>query len=313
MMQVAQAVQTNLIRLATLNSEAIGQLWEQVDDLSDEAMSKFAQAAAAQTLAAQTQSASLTYAFLAQAEGISPGPAPAIVDVLSAVRQGVSPLTVYARPMVAARTAISRSQGFTEALQRGSALARSSGETDVMLAHRQAAVSWTDHPKSNVTGHRRVPDSGACDFCLLISTRRYNIRDLQPVHNHCHCTVVPIIGRNDPGVQASNERLKAIQAKNKAKAEEAKPIKAVIKEHGELGPVLTKAGDTFTKVPTKVVKATRQLTPADKKREAALKAQIKRKERKLELLKQWDENLKAARKNGGLVFVDTKTLKPLVA
>lgn len=39
---------------------------------------------------------------------------------------------------------------------------------------------------------QRVLSPGACQFCVLISTRVFSTGDLQPLHDRCRCTVMPL-------------------------------------------------------------------------------------------------------------------------
>lgn len=55
-----------------------------------------------------------------------------------------------------------------------------------------------------VIGYRRVvhPElskGGSCGLCLVASTRMYSRPDLKPVHDRCHCEVLPVTREHDPG------------------------------------------------------------------------------------------------------------------
>lgn len=55
-----------------------------------------------------------------------------------------------------------------------------------------------------VTGWRRVihpelSEGGTCGLCVAATTRVYTTGNLQPIHEGCHCTVLPIVGDDDPG------------------------------------------------------------------------------------------------------------------
>jgi len=56
----------------------------------------------------------------------------------------------------------------------------------------------------NITGWRRVihPElslGGTCGLCVAATTRVYTTGNLQPIHEGCHCGVLPIVGEDDPG------------------------------------------------------------------------------------------------------------------
>jgi hypothetical protein len=68
---------------------------------------------------------------------------------------------------------------------------------DVQLSMRATATAiFTADPE--VIGYRRIPNSGACDLCLIAAQNRYSTGQLMPIHPHCGCGVAPITARHDP-------------------------------------------------------------------------------------------------------------------
>lgn len=78
-------------------------------------------------------------------------------------------------------------------------------ETDVTehvaQAERQATTSVR---VPGITGWRRIvhpelAEDGTCGLCIAAATRIYTTGNLKPIHDGCHCGVMPIIGEDDPG------------------------------------------------------------------------------------------------------------------
>lgn len=47
--------------------------------------------------------------------------------------------------------------------------------------------------------HPELSKGGACGLCIVASTQIYTRPDLKPIHDRCHCDVLPIVGEVDPG------------------------------------------------------------------------------------------------------------------
>ena len=248
-----------LVNVADSTSTAVGALWDRLGGITDVAQTQFADAAASLVARTQLTMARVTVAYIdayvntALRGRQNVGPVD-IAAVVAQARQGIPPIEVYLRPAVTARTAIARGRTFAEAMQAARARATSAANTDVALAGRGAAQAAMErHPA--IVGYRRVPDATACTFCLVASTQRYHVSDLMPLHNNCRCTVAPIISDRDQHViGAAPERLQEIAAELKAQGVISpgvyghSPADVIdVHMHGELGPVLTRAGDAFTR------------------------------------------------------------------
>lgn len=132
----------------------------------------------------------------------------------------------------------------TAAIDRVGAVA----DLDIQLADRAQADRFVaDQPtKVGVTGQRRVihPElsrGGTCGLCIAVSDRIYHVGKLRPIHGHCECTTLPIVGDKDPGSGLNSLDLKKLyrDAGNTTSADALKRTRYKIDEHGELGPVLT--------------------------------------------------------------------------
>lgn len=231
--------------------------WASLGNLDDEASARFVTDIVPRVQAAQGTAAAATASYLGRILDTDPvyNPAAALAS------RGVDPATVYARVAVEARTAVARGHDWTTAMRFASRRAVTLAETDVQLAARHTASQVLEAAGSRVVGYRRIPDTGACELCLISATQRYHVRQLMPIHDHCGCGVAPIIGTTDPGriidhdalaqLKASGAIDRASEARRRARARVAAgeaPASDVVTvhEHGELGPVLTQTGHQFT-------------------------------------------------------------------
>lgn len=161
----------------------------------------------------------------------------------------VNPLDEWNRPAEQYRYA--RSQGATDgeaidiALKRADELA----DMDVGLAMRNTTNRiFKATPK--ITGYRRVihpelaESKQSCGLCIAASTRVYKKDELLPLHDHCHCTVLPIVGDEDPGQTFNEADLKLLyeQTKGDTSAQALSRVRYKVNDHGELGPYLVEQG-----------------------------------------------------------------------
>lgn len=170
------------------------------------------------------------------------------------LRNGADTRTVYTRPFVELRTALSKGKSLTEAVEAGAQRAQSLAETEIQLARRGAGF-FAREGNSNIVGYLRVL-SGLenCALCYVASTQRYTKSDLLPIHPGCDCGEEPIYGNSDPGQVIDQELLDSTHQAIDDRFGEfdygADPDSyrkaIVIREHGELGPVLTIKGQHFT-------------------------------------------------------------------
>lgn len=170
--------------------------------------------------------------------------------------RGTDAVEVYGRTGPTVWTALSRGHSLDDAVRQGLSRALATADTDLQLA-KTHAVSYATERSDHVSGFERIPDGGACDLCLLASTQRYHSGDLMPIHNRCGCDVEPIFGEHDSG-QIINEGLRAKLEDQgvtvyRGHGEQSfygrvagNDVGVAVQEHGELGPVLTVAGETFT-------------------------------------------------------------------
>lgn len=171
-----------------------------------------------------------------------------------------------------------------KAVATGERRARTTGLTDLQLATTHTA---RDVLASNqkVVGYRRVLTGAEnCGMCVVASTRLYHKRNLLPIHPGCDCVCAPVMAGEDPGRTLNNRTIgadavpkafnkhgvpifdadqtidlgdllqethDAITARFGESFRDAKRIDyrkvITVRQHGELGPVLTVSRHLFTK------------------------------------------------------------------
>jgi hypothetical protein len=174
-----------------------------------------------------------------------------------------------------------RQQRATDASERR---AQTIALTDLELATTHTARDVLSSEQS-VVGYRRVLTGAEnCGMCVVAATRLYHKRDLMPLHPNCDCVIAPVMAGEDPGRSINNRTIgadavpraftkngvamfdadqtidlgdllqethDAINARFGASFRDAKKIDyrkvITVRQHGELGPVLTVARHKFTK------------------------------------------------------------------
>lgn len=151
-------------------------------------------------------------------------------------------------------------------------------EDDIAATVRDEAqkVLWAA-PK--VIGYRRLihPEfskTGTCGLCIVASSRFYTKSELMPLHDKCKCTISPMTKTQDLGLRLNDEDLaKIYAAAGSTYAEDLKRVTVEVREHGELGPILTRKGGSFRDVnqvnrdsKRKQFTPFRQMTPVDQDR-----------------------------------------------
>jgi hypothetical protein len=177
----------------------------------------------------QAQAALLTDAYLARALD-RPALGIDTAEVIANARNGVAAEEVYRRPFVDVWGGLKSGKPWNEAVALGLERATSAAAMDMQLAMRTAArdIGVAD---SGIRGYLRVPDGGACDFCLLVAGQVYSTADLMPVHNRCGC-----------GVEAITDGPEIRTAPEGASNDD---LSVAVADHGELGPVLVDASHDF--------------------------------------------------------------------
>ena len=207
--------------------------------------------AANMSLAGQQAITGAASQYVAATVGILAGvPQPIPTLRLPAVRRGANPLIVHSRPAEVYRRAIALGASPEEALAR--ALNRAGGltRTDMTLAERQAQDLMLK--ALGVTHYRRIvrpelSETGSCGLCIVAADRIYSVGNLLPIHPpSCKCITMPIVDGNDPGRDLNDEDLKRFYADaGSTYAADLRKTRYKVDQHGEYGPVLTRAEDSF--------------------------------------------------------------------
>ncbi len=207
----------------------------------------------------QQQAAGAAGAYIATVTSLMSGTRmPSIPrDLTAPVRNGADLRLVHQRPAVVYRRAIATGKDHREALNLAFGRAKDTVISDLSLQERDAGNRMMQ--QLGIGQYRRIihPElsaSGTCGLCIAAADRTYSIGELMPLHPpDCKCTVMPVIGTNDPGIDLNQDDLDQLYAAagGSTRNEDLRRVRYTVNEHGELGPVLGKEGDNF-RGPSKV-------------------------------------------------------------
>jgi len=188
-------------------------------------------------------------------------PPPGIPDADAVdLRQGVTPEEVYRRPFATVYTHLARGEPIDAAVEHGRARLAEIVEADLQqcYAHAvQAAIASVEvDPGDRASFWRRtLVGETNCALCVIASTQRYRVEDLNPIHPGCDCRVDPVFGP-DPGqviepdlleqVHAAVEALTGASDRGGRATDYRQLMVTMTPEHGELGPMLVRPRDRFT-------------------------------------------------------------------
>lgn len=194
--------------------------------------------------ATQRQVAAVTDAYLARVATEITGRTIRPVGGIdpSGLRRGVTHQGVYGRVADQYRFHVWEGLSEREAATRAVLRGREMASMDTSLAFREQARKF--HVVRDADAQRRVfhPElsrEGSCGLCVVASDRLYGPQVLQPLHENCKCTVVPVMRGSDPGSQINADDLRAIyDAAGGTNRDQLFDVRVSVHEHGELGPVL---------------------------------------------------------------------------
>lgn len=241
---------------------ALRRLFERLGAWRAADMQRFVEQAVPLLEGAQRQLAALTAMYVAAQASRAVGrvlappgiPSAAAVDL----RSGVTAREVYQRPFRAVYTALSRGEPLPRAVELGSTRLAQIAEMDLQstYAHASRAAMQQLPPDARPHFWRRVlvgPEN--CAMCVVASTQRYRVEDLNPIHPLCNCRVDAIYGP-DPGHVIDPELLGAVHDAVKTLTGRADPgarepdyrklLVSSTATHGELGTLLVRPLDHFT-------------------------------------------------------------------
>lgn len=236
-------------------------------DYRDADMARFISQVTPVVLAGRRQVSAITDAYLTQVLQASGIKAPRRGPIDTAALRGVDVQDVYARPYQAVWTSLSKGDAFDAAVAAGTSRLMDLISTDMQMAKTYTARDVLTHSKG-VTGYARVPSGvNTCTLCEIASTQMYSREDLMPIHPGCGCGVEPVTRDNPWDQSAADSNLEnihqAVADRFGSSSNGARDVGlgkvdshgraisdytglVVVRDHGEIGPILLRAGDHFT-------------------------------------------------------------------
>lgn len=221
-------------RVAT--ADHVAAYWDRLPDYRDERIPAFLRAVVPVVEAGQRRAVALTSAYLSRKTGQPPVGLDVASLVGAAVRGGVEPAEVYRRPFVTVWASIA-TLGVTAAAAKGLSRLTSTADMDVAMSGRDSLLAFGRDSGADIIGWTRVADARCCDFCQSIDGAHTGPAEPQPLHNRCGCSAEPVLRTRG---ETSRDPLLTIGAVIGAGLAAVK-----IHEHGELGPVIGAARDSF--------------------------------------------------------------------
>lgn len=146
------------------------------------------------------------------------------------------PAQTYERPFVAVWAALKQGRAFEQAVAAGLSHAAGAAATDVQRA-MTGTLQTVGGADDLILGYQRVINPGACELCQAASTQRYKFDDLMPIHGGCGCGVDVIDATARSGFSGKYANDPVIERDG---------LTVAVREHDELGPVLTNAAHAFS-------------------------------------------------------------------
>lgn len=202
--------------------------------------------------AGQLQIADLTNAHLSTLFGVKHPPAP---DLSTFERPNISRVRELARPFWTAIKAAEKGKDFDAALAAGEARLTKMVETDLQMAKVRQAREVLK--AGGIRRYARVTGGNACWLCEIAATQVYYTEDLLPIHPGCNCSVQPIPEGGEAEIRQgftpeeilkhSDEQVRRMLGL----VEDGAPLSdyqdlVAVREHGEIGPMLTWKHQSFT-------------------------------------------------------------------
>ncbi|MEU8136588.1 hypothetical protein [Streptodolium elevatio] len=251
--QAAYAAATTSLRLSLLSFVAWAfrarGAWNRPD------MQWFAATVAPVVIGTQRQMAVLTDQYIAESLAEQTGRTvdPLGVDLADDLR-GVPEDELYERPYVQLWSNLGQGVPFEDALAGADRRAEVLAETDLQMARVRAAQQAISGQPGAAGWRRVLRGERDCLLCLVAATQRYRKRELAAIHPGCDCEVEPIAGDRDPGQIIDPVLLE--QVHTAVEAAGFRPDRGArnpdyrrliaVREHGEIGPLLTLQRHGFT-------------------------------------------------------------------
>jgi hypothetical protein len=230
-------------------------MFRNLPDYNDGQFVKFSKAVATLSAASAMKAAQLQLAYdreVAKANG-QPYVAPVIPTSsyrTETLRNGATEAAVYRRPFAEVYIGLSQGKDLSEAIEAGARRIGSIVSSNVQIAKRNAAAESSKR-QDNVVGFARVlTGNESCALCYVASTRLYKRGDLLPIHPGCDCGIRQVYRSEATGEVLDAVRLESVEEviTNEFGSPESTwdLSKITIRQHGELGDVLTVADNDYT-------------------------------------------------------------------
>jgi hypothetical protein len=193
---------------------------------------------------AQRQSVALTNAYIARALERQPVGLDTTALIGAAARNGTPPETVYERPFVTLWSELGAGKPWADAAAMGLSRATGAVATDVQLSMR-ASLGAIQSADSNIYGYERVTDGAACNFCLELDGAYVFSADAFPLHAGCGCGIAALEAPHRGAVRLP-DGTKVRDFQYGPLNPQPLPEGVAVKEHGEMGAVLTDPSQHFT-------------------------------------------------------------------
>jgi hypothetical protein len=197
---LVRVYQAAVARTAAATEAVVEQAWRAMPGLSERDVVRFLERAGAGVRAGQDAGARLGATFIdtyvAAATGETTPVSPVdIDDALGQVRYGGARDRRYLDIIERSRQAADA--GADDAIELGRAALGQMADQDVTLSVRAGSSAAIErHPQLGPdTRYKRTPEPTACQFCRVAAEQLYRRFDLLPIHGHCHCVTVPVVGR----------------------------------------------------------------------------------------------------------------------
>lgn len=137
----------------------------------------------------------------------------------------VDPDTEWRRPYKHLRIKLGEGMELPQADAFAGGMAAKMMATDLQYAQMSASRDWMASD-GRIPGYRRTltPSGDNCKLCIAAAGEAWHIDDVNPIHDSCGCTAVPVLGQSVPEPGAFRDRM----------ADEG----VAVADHGELGPYL---------------------------------------------------------------------------
>ncbi len=243
-----RAYQSAITRLRERLEALLRRQFHAAGDYRDADADRFVAQMVPLVLAARAASSSLTAGWLSQklTDALGRTVRAAMVDTTGL--RGVPVEEVYRRPFRTVWAELSEGRPLAQATEAGEARAADLVLSDIQLAKTHTAREVFQ--QAGVDRYIRVlKGEQSCALCYVASTQTYSTSTLSPMHPGCDCDVdiAPPDFDGTDQLAASHEAIQERFGVSDPGARAPDYRKALlVREHGELGPVLTVAEHRFT-------------------------------------------------------------------